>query len=430
MVLAALLLVATAETGAAPSAQAVYTGHMDEYALSYCLLANMRSNTTSGVYLPDLDIDFGLVNQLVGSVYPQENLISKQTIESNETGNEMTRYKVSIVTRENVTWYRDAKSYATWVVDKLVKPGMTGREKARVLHDWLVNHCRFSGNAAPEELLPYTAYGAFYSRDVVCNAYAHAYTMLMQAAGIPVLRITGTIRDTNGEWSHAWNMVFVENQWLYVDVTWDDRNDKNPSYDYFLVTGEQLRKDHVWSEQIYKNFLPYVLPERPDYAAALAQKGLLLGTPSGGYDLQTQTDRIQVAAIIARLLGNDETVPTHVSYPFDDIPRWAAGHVNFLYSRGLLQGTSANRFSPNRKISYNDFFTLLLRVMGYEEEVDFTWESAPGLALRLNLADANQIKAWGLRPFLRADIVNITYVALNAQCRDGATLQAHVSQYA
>ena len=47
-----------------------------------------------------------------------------------------------------------------------------------------------------------------------CGSYARAFNFLCGAAGIPCI----TINTTN----HGWNMVYVEGQWLHVDVSLND----------------------------------------------------------------------------------------------------------------------------------------------------------------------------------------------------------------
>jgi transglutaminase/protease-like cytokinesis protein 3 len=41
---------------------------------------------------------------------------------------------------------------------------------------------------------------------------------------------------------HAWNKVYVNDYWFYVDVTWDDPTGGTPNYKYFNVT-EQFMID-------------------------------------------------------------------------------------------------------------------------------------------------------------------------------------------
>ena len=58
----------------------------------------------------------------------------------------------------------------------------------------------------------------------VCEAYARAFKVLCDKAGIPCVLVDGyakTSLDSYGE-AHMWNYVQVDNTWLAVDITWND----------------------------------------------------------------------------------------------------------------------------------------------------------------------------------------------------------------
>ena len=65
----------------------------------------------------------------------------------------------------------------------------------------------------------------------VCEAYARAFKVLCDKAGIPCVLVDGqakTSADATGE-AHMWNYVQVDNEWLAVDVTWNDPKVENAS---------------------------------------------------------------------------------------------------------------------------------------------------------------------------------------------------------
>ncbi len=58
----------------------------------------------------------------------------------------------------------------------------------------------------------------------VCEAYARAFKVLCDEAGIPCVLVDGQAKnstDSDGE-AHMWNYVQVDNEWRAVDVTWND----------------------------------------------------------------------------------------------------------------------------------------------------------------------------------------------------------------
>lgn len=66
----------------------------------------------------------------------------------------------------------------------------------------------------PEEVLD--------SKLTICDGYSRLNQALLQAQGIPALRVTGLANGgiTNQGGGHAWNMAFVDGRWIYSDATW------------------------------------------------------------------------------------------------------------------------------------------------------------------------------------------------------------------
>lgn len=61
------------------------------------------------------------------------------------------------------------------------------------------------------------AYDALITNNCVCAGYASAFQYIMEKAGIPCYIVTGL---TNTGVGHAWNAVYVNNSWYYVDCTY------------------------------------------------------------------------------------------------------------------------------------------------------------------------------------------------------------------
>ena len=59
--------------------------------------------------------------------------------------------------------------------------------------------------------------------ETVCAGYARAVYMLCQERGIPCICVKGTLNGGN----HLWNLVYVDGQWLHLDVTNTDLEREN-----------------------------------------------------------------------------------------------------------------------------------------------------------------------------------------------------------
>lgn len=129
-----------------------------------------------------------------------------------------------------------------WVIAQTITAGMTDREKALALHDWLINNADYDYSYTH-----YHADGVLLYGTGVCQSYAQAYMMLCQEVGIPNIFVTGVA----GNVAHAWNLIRIDGQWLHVDCTWDDRGGTlPPSRSYFCITEEQIKRDHSWNSDV------------------------------------------------------------------------------------------------------------------------------------------------------------------------------------
>ena len=89
----------------------------------------------------------------------------------------------------------------------------------------------------------YHVNGPFVYGKGLCTAYAYAYQLLCQRAGLWCACVYG--------FNHCWNLVKLDNGLTYhVDPTWCDDEWSYDGYntDYFLLTQEEIEEDHQPSE--------------------------------------------------------------------------------------------------------------------------------------------------------------------------------------
>ncbi len=130
---------------------------------------------------------------------------------------------------------------AARAVEQCVTAGMTDRQKARAVHDYLIRHCAYGGSQNA-----YTAYGALVDGAAVCQGYAAAFNLMAQKCGLLSMTVCGRTRGGD----HAWNYIKIGKNYYYLDCTWDDTGDVGTGivYIYFLVGADKMRVDHVWDE--------------------------------------------------------------------------------------------------------------------------------------------------------------------------------------
>ena len=140
-------------------------------------------------------------------------------------------------------------------VDKVLasinKPGLSDLDKVKAVNDYLVLNTAYDYANQQKKTIPadsYTAHGALVGGIAVCDGYTKAAQLLLNRLGIENHYVVGNIADG----LHSWNQVKLNGQYYFMDVTWNDPVPNKPgtvSYEYFLVTSDQLRKDHSWVEK-------------------------------------------------------------------------------------------------------------------------------------------------------------------------------------
>lgn len=160
------------------------------------------------------------------------------------------RYWEGVSVATLAQWRQAAEHRALELASTLFAQDMPDYQKELLIHDWLVEHNRYNlqDTSAPES---HMAYSALVSGNPVCQGYAEAALVLLQAAGILVTYVSGEGTNSDGRTEgHAWNCVQIQGQWYNLDVTWDDPTSRNGTdqlrYDYFNVTDSQLARDHSW----------------------------------------------------------------------------------------------------------------------------------------------------------------------------------------
>lgn len=126
----------------------------------------------------------------------------------------------------------------------VVKSTQSGDKKtAKALHDWLVS--RVSPVFPAEDAERLTAacgdpMNALLSGYACREAYAGLNSMLLNAAGIRCLTVSGTA----GEENVTWCLCELDGTWCWTDAALDDVNDKKGAK-YFALDDKAILKDHA-----------------------------------------------------------------------------------------------------------------------------------------------------------------------------------------
>lgn len=135
------------------------------------------------------------------------------------------------------------------ILKTIIKPSMkTEFEKVKAINDYIVSNTAYGTKTKAS---PHSAYAVLMEGQAVCQGYALTAYKMLEQAGFDVKYVVGTVNNNE---AHAWNLVKIDGNWYHLDTTWNDPLPNRfgaSSYDYFLVTDAQLKKDHKWIASDY-----------------------------------------------------------------------------------------------------------------------------------------------------------------------------------
>lgn len=146
------------------------------------------------------------------------------------------------------------------VYNNLINDSMTETEKIKKIHDYIINKTVYD-EARSEEVknnidvsLKHSsnlAYGPLFTGKAICGGYSDAMSLFLDKMGIKNYKISSS--------NHIWNLVFINNEWKHLDLTWDDpvlKNGENAITDiFFLIDSDELRgkntEEHLYDENVF-----------------------------------------------------------------------------------------------------------------------------------------------------------------------------------
>lgn len=121
-------------------------------------------------------------------------------------------------------------------------------------------------------------------------------------------------------------------------------------------------------------------------ARTLERLGILRGYSSGSLGVNDYLKRQDMVVLISRLYSSEDIARNSLStHNFTDIKNsFYDPYIGWAVSRGLINGRSATIFGYNQYVTMQEFQTVLLRVLNYNEEAQL-WNTVPQIAARLGL---------------------------------------------
>ncbi|MGN1480309.1 leucine-rich repeat protein [Porcipelethomonas sp.] len=121
-----------------------------------------------------------------------------------------------------------------YVIRNTVTSSMSDLEKAKALHDWVLNKVDYDydNTIATKN---HVDSSIFLNDTTVCEGFARGYVLLMNAAGIETKKVGNT--------DHVWNIVNIGNLYFHIDCCWDEGNENTSNkYKYFMKSDAEIKE--------------------------------------------------------------------------------------------------------------------------------------------------------------------------------------------
>ena len=165
-----------------------------------------------------------------------------------------------------------------------------------------------------------------------------------------------------------------------------------------------------------------------DYVAmadALKLLSLFQGSDTGygsGYNLEQPPTRMHALVMFIRVLGEeDAALACTAPCPFTDIT-WGHSYAAYAYQMGYTVGYGDGRFGANNTVDAASYMEFLLRAMGYSKAGVDDWSTALERAADSGVITQGELASLKAMPFHRAQVVYLSYRALETPLSDSSTL--------
>lgn len=121
--------------------------------------------------------------------------------------------------------------------------------------------------------------------------------------------------------------------------------------------------------------------------------GVLVGSNDGDLMLDKVLNRQDMVVLISRLYKEENKARTFLIKPkFTDITNeYYIPYIAWSSDKGLIKGVANDKFGFGRDTTVHEFQTLLLRVLGYDEESNL-WTTVPEIAVKLGIMEGLENK--------------------------------------
>ena len=131
----------------------------------------------------------------------------------------------------------------------LYNPNEPTINNIKTIHDYIINTTKYDverTNTGNSQYNSETAYGPLFEGYAVCGGYTDLMQLFLERMNLNSFRVSSE--------KHVWNAVYYDEEWLNLDLTWDDPVVSDGSdyleYSYFMISTDEL----LYKEKTEHNF--------------------------------------------------------------------------------------------------------------------------------------------------------------------------------
>lgn len=136
--------------------------------------------------------------------------------------------------------------YINGAIDQISKlviiDGMTTREKIQAFHDYIIKYTTYDSiranqiknNIDDPTSMSHKATGLLLNKTAICGGYTDTMAIFLSKINVPNIKVSTD--------DHIWNLVYIDNDWYHLDLTWDDTGAAKEEiiHVFFLISSKQL----------------------------------------------------------------------------------------------------------------------------------------------------------------------------------------------
>lgn len=132
------------------------------------------------------------------------------------------------------------------IINKEINAEMTNKEKITKIHNYLINNSTYVDDETYSK-----ATNLLFDKKGLCMAYSDTIAIFLEKFDINNYKVASK--------NHVWNLVYINNTWLHLDLTWDDPvisdGSQRLEYYFLLIDTARLKEldsaEHNFDETIY-----------------------------------------------------------------------------------------------------------------------------------------------------------------------------------